>query len=157
MLKLQYVRWRWPSWMEVRVTGHNFENWPLNDHPCHVCSKLAYWFQRRWFLNIFPIGSYVKTMSTDGGHLGWRFGSLDIILKVDHSCHVCFKLAYWFQRKCFLNIFPIGSYVKTMSADGGHLGWRSGSEDIILKVNHIRTIYVMFALNWLTGFRGEDF
>ena len=86
-------------------------------------------------------------MSTDGGHLGWRFGSLDIILKVDHSCHVCFKLAYWFQRKCFLNIFPIGSYVKTMSADGGYLGWRSGSEDIILKVNHIRTIYVMFALN----------
>jgi hypothetical protein len=28
---------------------------------------------------IFPIGSYVKTMSADGGHLGWRFGSLDII------------------------------------------------------------------------------
>jgi hypothetical protein len=51
---------------------------------CHVCFKLAYWFQRRRFLNIFPIGSYVKTMSTDGGHLGWRFGSLDIILKVDH-------------------------------------------------------------------------
>jgi hypothetical protein len=23
-------------------------------------------------------------MSTDGGHLGWSFGSLDIILKVDH-------------------------------------------------------------------------
>jgi hypothetical protein len=54
------------------------------DHPCHVCFKLAYWFQRRRFLNIFPIGSYVKTMSTDGGHLGWSFGSLDIILKVDH-------------------------------------------------------------------------
>jgi hypothetical protein len=34
-------------------------------------------------------------------------------------------LAYWFQRRRFLNIFPIGSYVKTMSADGGHLGWRS--------------------------------
>jgi hypothetical protein len=38
-----------------------------------------------------------------------------------HACHVCFKLAYWFQRRRFLNIFPIGSYVKTMSADGGHL------------------------------------
>jgi hypothetical protein len=62
MLKLQYVCWRWPSWMEVRVTGHNFENWPLKDHPCHVCFKLAYWFQRRRFLNIFSIGSYVKTM-----------------------------------------------------------------------------------------------
>jgi hypothetical protein len=54
------------------------------EHPCHVCFKLDYWFQRRRFLNIFPIGSYVKTMSADGGHLGWRFGSLDIILKVDH-------------------------------------------------------------------------
>jgi hypothetical protein len=54
------------------------------------------------------------------------------------SLLVCFKLAYWFQRKTNLNIFPIGSYVKTMSADGGHLGWRSGSLDIILKVDHPR-------------------
>ena len=98
------VRWRWPSWMEVRVTGHNFENWPLKDH----------------------------------------------------SCHVCFRLAYWFQRRRFLNIFPIGSYVKTMSAAGGHLGWRSGSLDIILKVGHLRTIHARFALNWLTGFRGKN-
>jgi hypothetical protein len=45
----------------------------------------------------------------------------------------------------FLNIFPIGSYVKTMSADGGHLGWRSGSQDIILKVDHLSTIHAMFA------------
>jgi hypothetical protein len=91
--------------MEVRVTGHNFENLPLKDHPCHVCFKLAYWFQRRRYLNIFPIGSNVKTMSADGGHLGWRFGSLDIILKVDH----------------------------------------------------LRTIHAMFALNWFTGFRGYIF
>jgi hypothetical protein len=33
-----------------------------------------------------------------------------------------------------------------MSADGGHLGWRSGSLDIILKVDHLRTIHAMFAL-----------
>jgi hypothetical protein len=91
--------------MEVRVTGHNFENLLLKDHPCHVC----------------------------------------------------FKLAYWFQRKRFLNIFPIGSYVKTMSADGGHLGWRSGSLNIILKVDHLRTIHAMFALNWLPGFRAKIF
>jgi hypothetical protein len=44
-----------------------------------------------------------------------------------------------------------------MSADGGHLGWRSGSQDIVLKVDHLRTIHAMFALNGLTGFRGEDF
>jgi hypothetical protein len=43
--------------------------------------------------------------------------------------------------------FPHRPYVKTMSADGGHLGWRSGSLDIILKVDHLRTIHTMFALN----------
>jgi len=78
------------------------------------------------------------------GVTGHNFKSLP---PKDHSCHVCFKLTYWFQRKQFLNIFSIGSYVKTMFADGGHLGWRSGSHDIILKVDHLRTIHVMFALN----------
>ena len=64
-------------------------------------------FRGEDFLNIFPIGSYVKTMSADGGHLGWSSGSLEIILKVDHLCHVCFKLAYWFQRpKKFKTFFP---------------------------------------------------
>ena len=89
-------------------------------------------------------------LSAEGGHLGWRSGSPDTILKIDHLRTippVCFKLAYWFQREKKLNIFPIGSYVKTMSADGGHLGWRSGSLDIILKVDHLRTIHAMFALN----------
>jgi hypothetical protein len=50
----------------------------------------------------------------------------------------------------------IGFYVKTMSAHGSHLGWRSWSPDIILKVYYPRTIHAMFALNWLTGFRRED-
>ena len=147
------------SCKEVRVTEHNFENWPLKDHPCHVCLKLAYWFQRRRFLNIFPIGSYVKTMSTDGGHLGWRSGSLDIILKVDHlrTIHAMFALNWLtgFRGKKIKH-FPHRVLLK-LSADGGHLGWKSGSQDMILKVDHLRTIHAMFALNWLTGFRGEDF
>jgi hypothetical protein len=63
--------------------------------------------------------------------------NFESILPKNHPCHICFKLAYWFQRRRFLNIFPIGSYVKTMSADGG------------------QTIHAMFALNWLTGFRGK--
>ena len=87
-------------------------------------------------------------MAADGGHLGWRFGSLDIILKDDHLCHVCFKLAYWFQRTNCFKHFPIGSYVKTMSADGGHLGWRSGSEDIILKaINNFSSLFLDFSKN----------
>jgi hypothetical protein len=111
--------------MEVVVTGHKFESILPKDHPCHVCFKLADWFQRRRFLNNFPIGFYVKTMSADGGHFEPRSGSLNPILEVDHLRTIddMFAiLAYWFQRRIFLNIFPIGSYVKTMSADGSHLG-----------------------------------
>ena len=43
-----------------------------------------------------------------------------------------------------------------MFADGGHLGCRSGSLYIILKVDHLWTIHAMFAVNLVTGFRGED-
>ena len=96
-----------PSWMEVGVTGHNFESILPKSHPCHVCFKLANWFQRRRLLNNFPIGSYLKTMSSDGGHFGLRLGSLNTILEVDHLRTIddMFAiLAYWFQRR-FLNIF----------------------------------------------------
>jgi hypothetical protein len=56
-------------------------------------------------------------------------------------------LLYWltgFRGEDFKTFFPIGSYVKTMSTDGGHLGWSFGSLDIILKVDHLRTIHAMF-------------
>jgi hypothetical protein len=53
-----------------------------------------YWKPHNFFLLkifpvFFPIGSYFKTMSADG----------------DHSCHICFKLTYWFQRRRLLSIF----------------------------------------------------
>jgi hypothetical protein len=63
--------------IEVVVTGHNFESILPKDHPCHVCFKLADWFQKRRLLNNFPIGYYVKTMSADGGHFEPRSGSLN--------------------------------------------------------------------------------
>jgi hypothetical protein len=68
-------------------------------------------------------------------------------------------LLYWltgFRGEDFRIFSPIVSYAKAMSAEGGHLGWRSGSPDIILKIYHLRTIHAMFALNWLTDFKGED-
>jgi hypothetical protein len=113
---------------------------------------LLYWLTdfREDFKTFFPIGSYVKTMSAEGGHLGWRSESPDTILKIDHlrTIHAMFALNWLtgFRGKK-INIFPIGTYVKTMSADGGHLGWRSGSQDIILRVDHLWTIHAMFALN----------
>ena len=69
-------------------------------------------------------------------------------------------LLFWltaFRGEYFKTFFPIGSYVKTMSVEGGHPGWMSGSLDTLLKIDHRRNIHAMFALNWLTGFRGEDF
>ena len=71
-------------------------------------------------------------------------------------------LLYWltgFRGEDFKTFFPIGSYVKTTVCplkaailDGGQ-----ESLDTILKIDHLRTIHAMFALNWLTGFREEDF
>ena len=51
-----------------------------------------------------------------------------------------------FRGQIVLNIFPIGSYVKTMSADGGHFEPRSGSLNTILEIYHLRTIDDMFAI-----------
>ena len=146
--------------MEVVVTGHNFESIPPKDHPCHVCFKLADWFQRRRLLNNFPIGLMLKLcplmvaiLNRDRGHWTqfWQ-------LTTEGPSMIC--LLYWltgFRGEYFKIFFPIVSYAKTMSAEGGHLGWRSGSLDTILKIYHLRTIHAMFALNWLTGFREEDF
>ena len=103
------VCWRWPSWMEVRFTRHYFENWLPKDHPCHVCFKLAYWFQRKKNLNIFPIGSYVNNYVCwwwpswmEVWVTGYNFESWP---PKDHSYHVCSKLTNWFQRRRLLNIF----------------------------------------------------
>jgi hypothetical protein len=70
--------------MEVGVTGHNFESWPPKDHSCHVCFKLTYWFQTRRLLNIFSIGSYVKTKSSHGSHLEFLIGKRFTSLVQDH-------------------------------------------------------------------------
>ena len=83
--------------------------------------------------------------------------NFESILPKDHPCCACFKLADWFHRGRFLNNFPIGSYVKTKSADGGHFEQRSGSLNTILEVDHLRSPSMTCLLYWLTGFRGEDF
>jgi hypothetical protein len=92
--------------MEVVVTGHNFESILPKDHPCHVCFKLADWFQKRRPLNNFPIGSYVKTMSADGGHFEPRSESLNTIL-----CSVTLTSIqddHLQQTYCSVNIGPYG-------------------------------------------------
>jgi hypothetical protein len=95
------------------------------------------------------IGFYVKTMSAHGSRLGWRSWSPDTILKVYYprTIHAMFALNWLIGfRREDLNNFPIRSYVKTMSADGGHFELRSGSLNTIMEVDHLRTIDDMFAI-----------
>jgi hypothetical protein len=63
-----FSAWR-PSWLEVRITGHNFGRGPSKDHSTKVWLQLALWFLRRRFLCEFPIGSYVKLSSAVGAIL----------------------------------------------------------------------------------------
>jgi hypothetical protein len=66
------------------------------------------------------MGSYVKTMSADGGHFEPRSGSLNTILEVDHLRTIddMFSiLAYWYQRRRVMatvsgHSFNIGPYWK---------------------------------------------
>jgi hypothetical protein len=53
-----------------------------------------------------------------------------------------------------LDVFGMQTFLRGLIY---HLGWRSWSPDTILKVYYPKTIHAMFALNWLTGFRREDF
>jgi hypothetical protein len=90
--------------MEVGVTGHNFESWPPKDHSCHVYFKLTYWFHQRE-LNIFSIGSYVKTKLSHGGHLEFPIGKRFTSLVQDHPMiihAVTIQLAWWFLTRRFL-------------------------------------------------------
>jgi hypothetical protein len=41
-------------------------------------------------------------------------------------------------------------------SNSGHLEWRVGLSDTILKGNHPGTIPARFSLIWFSGFRGED-
>jgi hypothetical protein len=91
------------AWMILKWSIFRIVSGDPDLHPRWPPSaKLADWFQKRRLLNNFPIGSYVKTMSADGGHFEPRSGSLNTILEVDHLRTIddMFAiLAYWFQRR----------------------------------------------------------
>jgi hypothetical protein len=76
--------------------------------------------------------------------IGWSYTRFLFLALIGNP--TCFKLADWFQKRRSFNNFPIGSYVKTMSADGGHFEPRSGSLNTILEVDPLRTIDDMFAI-----------
>ena len=108
---------------------------------------------RRRFLNIFPIRSYV-----DNGRLGWQVTSLDKLLKEENISTIPIK--FWPNRLGRFrgeDFFTIESQIKTMSVDVDRLGWRAQSLGIILKGDHLRTILLKFGPNRPSSFREVDF
>jgi len=116
---------------------------------------LSKWFQTKIFLWEFPIGSYVKLSSAVAAILvgglkcrtqfwkGTTQGSFQQSL-VEIGSVVS-------EENIFFLISSPFSYFKL----GGHLGWKSGSPDIILEGGHPRTIPPKFGCNWFSGFREE--
>ena len=94
-------------------------------------------------------------MSADGGHFEPRSGSLNTNLEIDHLRTIddMFAiLAYWFQRRRLLNIFPIGSYAKIKSSHGGHLEFLISKRFTSLVQDHPMIIPAKSQFNWLGGF-----
>ena len=99
-------------------------------------------------------------MSADGGHLEFPIGTKNITFIEVHPMiiHAMFALnrLTGFREEISKHL-SIGSHVKTMSADGGHLEFPIGTKNITFVEVHPMNIHAMFALNWFTGFRGEIF
>ena len=69
-------------------------------------------------------------------------------------------LLYWltgFRGEDFKTFFPIGSYVKTMSAEGGHLGFPTGIKNRKFVEDLPMIIPRQFGFNYPSGFREEAF
>jgi hypothetical protein len=62
-----------------------------------------------------------------------------------------------FRGEDFLNIFSIGSYVKTKSSYGGHLEFPIGKRFTNLVQNHPMMFPEKAQFNWFGGFWQEDF
>jgi hypothetical protein len=106
-------------------------------------------FVWRTFVTLCVTVTNISMKSNDNMFIS-RLITYDSILPKDHPCHVCFKLADWFQKRRNLNNFPIGSYVKSMSADGGHFEPRSG-EDLFMSGERYRLTWASSFLALLTS------
>jgi hypothetical protein len=111
---------------------------------------------------------------SNSGHLGYRTALTDTNLKGTHPGTIPARFGLiWFSsfRGEDLNVIFYQNmpnlhnrYVAAVKISahfvppffyfelGGHLGWKSGSPDTILKGGHPRTIPPKFGCNWSSGF-----
>jgi hypothetical protein len=140
--------------MEVWVTRYNFESWPFKDHSCHVCFKLAYWFQR--LLNIFSIGSYVKTKSSHGGHLGYAISTKITNLVEDHPVIISIMLQFHRLSSFWQEDFQSFNQSEHIIGPGSHVGFPICTKITNLVEDPPMNISAKFGPNLFNGFREED-
>ena len=133
--------------MEVGVTWHYFESWPPKDHSCHVCFKLTYWFQRKTFLNIFPIGSYVKTKSSHGGHFGYAIGTKITNLVEDHPVIISIMLQFHRLSSFWQEDFQSFNQSEHIIGPGSHVGFPISAKNNNLVYDHPMNISAKFGPN----------
>ena len=106
---------------EVWNAGHTFGRGPPKDQFSTVWLRLAQQFQRRFFFKFHPPFFYFlawRTSWLEVGITGHIFGRGP---SMDHSTKVWLQLAQLFLKRRFLWEFPIGFYVKLISAVGAIL------------------------------------
>ena len=140
--------------MEVWVTRYNFESWPFKDHSCHVCFKLAYWFQR--LLNIFSIGSYVKTKSSHGGHLGYAISTKITNLVEDHPVIISIMLQFHRLSSFWQEDFQSFNQSEHIIGPGSHIRFPICTKITNPVENLLMNISAKFGPNLFSGFREED-
>ena len=114
--------------MEFGISEHNFESsTPTTIHAMLALNRLTGFrgekikFSHSLMLNLCSLIAAIL----DGGR-----SLTDTILKVHHLRTIRAMLALMFGSLVseIFNIFSIGSYVKTMSFDGGHLEFPIGTK-----------------------------
>ena len=75
------------------------------------------------------------------------------MLKSSSLCLYCSHLGtFWLKIEQFWPFEEISIF-----SNSGHLEWRAGLSDTILKGDHLRIISAKFSWDWLNIFREEDF
>jgi hypothetical protein len=81
ILLFLFLAW-WPSWLEVGITGHNFQGLP-KDHSTKVWLQLAQWFLRRILkCEMLRDGSRMKSDGNSSLGLKARWASNGIYVKL---------------------------------------------------------------------------
>jgi hypothetical protein len=94
-----FLPW-WPSWLEVGITGHNFQGGPPKDHFTKVWLQLAQWFlRRRLKCEMLTDGPRMKS---DGNR--WAKNAIYVTLLLAMQLQLKFELILTYTKAAMDNL-----------------------------------------------------